>query len=204
MPPCGSACSAYGRSCKPPVASPVLEAQPKFKPGTRLIREWQGRTHEVTVLEQGFQWNGETYRSLSAIARAITGTRWNGHVFFGLKSGNRHSPATIRPALKVPPAHCKAKRPDPSAGRRPWLTAPSVPPKLRCAIYTRKSSEEGLEQEFNSLQAQREACEAFITSQKGEGWQTLPAHYDDGGWSGRDARAASPAAPSGRHSRRPR
>ena len=46
--------------------------------------------------------------------------------------------------------------------------------KLRCAIYTRKSSEEGLDQEFNSLQAQREACEAFITSQKGEGWQTLP------------------------------
>lgn len=56
--------------------------------------------------------------------------------------------------------------------------------KLRCAIYTRKSSEEGLEQEFNSLQAQREACEAFVTSQKGEGWQTLKAHYDDGGWSG--------------------
>jgi DNA invertase Pin-like site-specific DNA recombinase len=56
--------------------------------------------------------------------------------------------------------------------------------KFRCAIYTRKSSEEGLEQEFNSLQAQREACEAFITSQKGEGWQTLKAHYDDGGWSG--------------------
>ena len=56
--------------------------------------------------------------------------------------------------------------------------------KLRGAIYTRKSSEEGLEQEFNSLQAQREACEAFITSQKGEGWQALPAHYDDGGWSG--------------------
>lgn len=56
--------------------------------------------------------------------------------------------------------------------------------KLRCAIYTRKSSEEGLEQEFNSLQAQREACEAFVTSQKGEGWQTLKARYDDGGWSG--------------------
>ncbi len=56
--------------------------------------------------------------------------------------------------------------------------------KLRCAIYTRKSSEEGLELEFNSLQAQSEACEAFVTSQKGEGWQTLKAHYDDGGWSG--------------------
>ena len=56
--------------------------------------------------------------------------------------------------------------------------------KLRCAIYTRKSSEEGLEQEFNSLQAQREACEAFIASQKSEGWQALPTAYDDGGWSG--------------------
>jgi site-specific DNA recombinase len=55
---------------------------------------------------------------------------------------------------------------------------------VRCAIYTRKSSEEGLEQEFNSLQAQREACEAFITSQRHEGWVCLPTAYDDGGFSG--------------------
>ena len=55
---------------------------------------------------------------------------------------------------------------------------------VRCAIYTRKSSEEGLEQEFNSLQAQREACEAFINSQRHEGWVRLPARYDDGGFSG--------------------
>src|SRR4051812_47145037 len=55
---------------------------------------------------------------------------------------------------------------------------------LRCAVYTRKSSEEGLEQEFNSLHAQREACLAFIASQKHEGWAALPAHYDDGGISG--------------------
>jgi DNA invertase Pin-like site-specific DNA recombinase len=54
----------------------------------------------------------------------------------------------------------------------------------RCAIYTRKSSEEGLEQSFNSLDAQREACEAFIASQRHEGWRTLPAAYDDGGFSG--------------------
>ncbi len=54
----------------------------------------------------------------------------------------------------------------------------------RCAIYTRKSSEEGLEQSFNSLDAQREACAAFITSQKQEGWKLLPASYDDGGYSG--------------------
>src|SRR5712672_220810 len=55
---------------------------------------------------------------------------------------------------------------------------------VRCAIYTRKSSEEGLEQEFNSLQAQREACEAFIDSQRHEGWVCLHAAYDDGGFSG--------------------
>ena len=56
--------------------------------------------------------------------------------------------------------------------------------RLRCAIYTRKSSEEGLEQEFNSLHAQREACEAFIKSQKHEGWQLIKTAYDDGGISG--------------------
>jgi DNA invertase Pin-like site-specific DNA recombinase len=56
--------------------------------------------------------------------------------------------------------------------------------KARCAIYTRKSSEEGLEQAFNSLDAQREACAAFILSQKLEGWTVLPTLYDDGGFSG--------------------
>ena len=60
----------------------------------------------------------------------------------------------------------------------------TVKPTVRCAIYTRKSSEEGLEQSFNSLQAQREACEAYITSQKHEGWHAIGAHYDDGGFSG--------------------
>jgi DNA invertase Pin-like site-specific DNA recombinase len=55
---------------------------------------------------------------------------------------------------------------------------------VRCAIYTRKSSEEGLEQDFNSLDAQREACAAYIASQKHEGWTELPARYDDGGFSG--------------------
>lgn len=58
------------------------------------------------------------------------------------------------------------------------------PGSIRCAIYTRKSSDEGLEQEFNSLDAQREACEAFIISQRHEGWVALPDMYDDGGLSG--------------------
>jgi DNA invertase Pin-like site-specific DNA recombinase len=57
-------------------------------------------------------------------------------------------------------------------------------PVLACAIYTRKSSEEGLEQDFNSLHAQREACEAFVLSQKSLGWNVLPTAYDDGGFSG--------------------
>ena len=56
--------------------------------------------------------------------------------------------------------------------------------RIACAIYTRKSSDEGLEQEFNSLHAQREACESYIASQRHEGWHGLAAHYDDGGYSG--------------------
>ena len=54
--------------------------------GTRLIREWQGVEHCVTVRESGYEWQGRPYKSLSAIARAITGTRWNGWIFFGLKN----------------------------------------------------------------------------------------------------------------------
>ena len=56
--------------------------------------------------------------------------------------------------------------------------------RLRCAVYTRKSSEEGLEQEFNSLDAQREACEAYVASQRSEGWVLIRDQYDDGGISG--------------------
>jgi DNA invertase Pin-like site-specific DNA recombinase len=66
-----------------------------------------------------------------------------------------------------------------------WLAPEAVMSKLiRCAVYTRKSTEEGLEQDFNSLQVQREACEAYIKSQKHEGWQLIKTHYDDGGFSG--------------------
>lgn len=53
--------------------------------GTRLVREWHGKVHEVIVLEKGYQWQGRTYRSLSAIAGAITGSQWSGPRFFGLK-----------------------------------------------------------------------------------------------------------------------
>jgi site-specific DNA recombinase len=69
-------------------------------------------------------------------------------------------------------------------GRTNGSVADAVAKPIRCAIYTRKSSDEGLQQEFNSLDAQREAGEAYILSQRHEGWQLLPAHYDDGGYIG--------------------
>ena len=62
-----------------------IRARPELKPGTRLVREWQGRTYEVLVLDGGFSWQGASYRSLSAVARKITGTPWSGPLFFGLK-----------------------------------------------------------------------------------------------------------------------
>ena len=73
--------------------------RPQLKPGTRLMREWQGRTYEVVVLDDGFSWQSTQYRSLSAIARKITGTAWSGPLFFGLKrtrsAGRRSSQAPL-------------------------------------------------------------------------------------------------------------
>ena len=57
--------------------------------GTKLIREWEGIPHTVTVLKEGFEWGGKRYKSLSAVARTITGTQWNGYRFFGLRERKR-------------------------------------------------------------------------------------------------------------------
>jgi hypothetical protein len=72
---------------------PALAA-PRLKPGTKLLRDWRGHTHEVVVSDQGFVWQQVRYRSLSQIARAITGTRWSGPVFFGLKPRTTTARAT--------------------------------------------------------------------------------------------------------------
>jgi hypothetical protein len=69
----------------------TIRLRPHLKPGTRLMREWQGRTYEVVVLDDGFSWQGAQYRSLSAIARKITGTAWSGPLFFGLKQSRSAS-----------------------------------------------------------------------------------------------------------------
>jgi Protein of unknown function (DUF2924) len=73
--------SALGKSPNVAIANMA-----RSKPGTRLIRSWQGKTHTVTIEESGYQYQGSQYRSLSEIARHITGTQWSGPLFFGLKS----------------------------------------------------------------------------------------------------------------------
>jgi hypothetical protein len=72
-----------------------LCSNPGLKPGTKLIRVWQGRNHEVEVLTDGFNWSGRRYGSLSEIARAITGTRWSGPRFFGLEVAKRAAPLSV-------------------------------------------------------------------------------------------------------------
>lgn len=67
---------------------------PRIKPGTLLVRSWRDETHIVTALEEGFEWKSNRYKSLSEVARAITGTQWNGLVFFGVKPrslGNKNA-----------------------------------------------------------------------------------------------------------------
>jgi len=70
-------------------------AAPRIKPGTRLVREWRGETHAVTVMEKGFTYRGAHFKSLSEIARRITRTRWSGPLFFGLKPARVDKPERV-------------------------------------------------------------------------------------------------------------
>jgi hypothetical protein len=143
---------AESASSRQPLRAVPVQKTPR---GTVLIRDWQGVSHRVIVVDDAVVYREQRYRSLSEVARVITGARWSGPLFFGLKRMLR-SVALERAKLAV----------------------------RRCAVYIRKSSEEGLDQDFNSLNAQREACEAFIKSQAGEGWRLVKTAYDDGGLSG--------------------
>jgi Protein of unknown function (DUF2924) len=78
----------------------------RIKPGTQMIRQWQNTTHKVTALNEGFEWDGRTYKSLSAVANAITGTNWNGYAFFGIKrapSSNKNAAGPRRNKLDAVP-----------------------------------------------------------------------------------------------------
>jgi hypothetical protein len=77
-----------------------LERQAAFKPGTKLLREWNGTTHEVQVLADGFEWRGQTYASLSKIAKAITGAHWSGPRFFGLRARTQSPVTRLREGKK--------------------------------------------------------------------------------------------------------
>jgi len=78
----------------------------RIKPGTQMIRQWQNTSHTVTAFVDGFEWNGRTYKSLSAVANAITGTNWNGFAFFGIKrapSGNKNASGPRRSNSRADP-----------------------------------------------------------------------------------------------------
>ncbi len=112
----------------------TIREQVRLTPGTRLMRTYKGERLIVLVLDKGFEFQGRTYQSLTAIATELMGSRTSGPRFL---------------------VCCEA-----TMTRKP----------IRCAVYTRKSTEEGLDKEFNSLEAQREACEAYVKSQLHEGW----------------------------------
>jgi hypothetical protein len=80
------------------LASPDAQVEPprRIKPGSVIAREYAGARHEVFVVADGFSWQGKTYPSLSAIAKEITGTRWNGPRFFGLREGESRSAAPVK------------------------------------------------------------------------------------------------------------
>jgi hypothetical protein len=144
-----------------------------------LVREYQGERHTVSVVAGGYLWRDATYASLSTIARAITGTAWSGPRFFKLRAGadRRASPGPWRPRPFAPPRRL-------ASGRKGAAMTPTERRVFRCAIYTRKSTEHNLDLEFNSLDAQREAGEAYVKSQAHEGWRLVADHYDDGVFSG--------------------
>ena len=129
----------------------------KIKTGTKLLRQWRGETHDVMVARRRIRLSQQT---LQEPVRDRT-------------ADYRHS------LVRTFVLRAEAAKESEVRSMKPIAAA-----RVRCAIYTRKSSEEGLEQSFNSLQAQREACEAYIASQRHEGWQALSKQYDDGGFSG--------------------
>ena len=154
-----------------PLTDAFDQRRRELLPGTVLTREWNGHIHRVMVTKDGFAWEGSTYDSLSKIACAITGTKWNGPRFFGLRD----------------------KRPD----RGEAMTAASK--AVRCAIYTRVSTDSGLDQEFNSLDAQYDAASAYIRSQAHAHWTLVRTRYDDGGFSGGSTDRPALQQPAGRH-----
>ena len=152
---------------------PDAERLRRIKIGSVLVREHEGERHEVIAVPGGFLWEGRTYESLSVIANKITGTRWNGPRFFGLRDrGQAEEQPAGGSSILSPRGDSQAALLDKRPAGTPMK--PAAPKRQRCAIYTRKSTEHNLDLAFNSLDAQREACEAYIKSQAHEGWSPGP------------------------------
>ncbi|PPE80905.1 hypothetical protein C3941_06295 [Kaistia algarum] len=179
-----------------PKAVPVVAPAPRdrgHRPGTLFIREYAGEMHRVCVTGDGFEWQGAVYRPLSEIARLITGTSWSGPRSLvpgiapsrhpGRQSQTRTGAPGEGAAMSVASAS-RSRRSEQRAGLTSSGATPNAQRLLRCAVYTSVSTEHGLDMEFNSLDAQREDCEAYIKSQRHERWSCLPAAYNDGGFSG--------------------
>ena len=164
-----------------------LRSQPKkkksseiFLPGTMLVREWQDERHEVIVSE-----DGELRLSRRAVSFAVGGgacNHWN----------TLERPEIFPMSREEPMNHVhgglRKRKEKGRNGKRASI--------VRCAIYTRKSTSENLDTDFNSLDAQREACELYIQSQAQEGWTILPNRYDDGVVSGATMERPAVAAPA--------
>ena len=154
-----------------------------LKAGALLAREWKGRLERVMILEEGFVWNGQTFGSLSQIAKAMTGTNWNGHRFFGLRQGRRLRRVRTGSAERTgdawqrrpPMAHRLETR------RHEGDEQTQFPLRDLYARLDQPRARTGLQ--FSD--AQREASEAYIKSQAHEGWRLMRDRYDDGGYSGR-------------------
>ena len=147
-----------------------------------MIRQWQRQNHTVTALDDGFAWMGGLYKSFRRSQRRSPAPTGTAYAFFGIRRAAFGQQECRQVPKRKPP---RADQPLPMIRRPPRMRRPrAFECVIRsqsqrccdCAIYTRKSSEEGLEQDFNSLHAQRESCEAYIKSQKHEGWTALPDH----------------------------
>ena len=151
--------AAQGAGEKTGIEGRAASSPAIVKPGTRFLREWQGEIHEVQAIETGdfIYGAGRIEASPSSPVRSPART-----------SRDRGSSASGR------------QRRGSDEGHGGWLSVPM----RRCAIYVRKSSEEGLDMSYNSLEAQADACAAYIASQRHEGWTKLPKVYEDGGYSG--------------------
>ncbi|MFC4349197.1 DUF2924 domain-containing protein [Kordiimonas lipolytica] len=118
------------RQVADPSSSKASTDSLQLTPGTRLMREWRGTVHVVDVTEDGLVWNGRVYASLSAIARTITGTRWSGNRFFGLRKRSDAVDAYNPARAKPPTPNSSAKRPASRSPNNSSVNAPAYPELL--------------------------------------------------------------------------